>query len=114
LDSITIGGSNAHYLIIWVFFTLFVGIALAIDFGIIDKILHIFRIRNRSGNSNNTYQKREISSVLSAKPNSPQQEQRHVIKRAFVWTIIWISLAVVFAVIIYLTIGYENITLFLH
>jgi hypothetical protein len=60
LDSITIAGSNADYMIIWVFFTLFIGIALAIDFGIIGKVLHIFRIKNRSGNSdNNTYQKRE-------------------------------------------------------
>ncbi|MFL6394763.1 MAG: hypothetical protein ACJ708_08925 [Nitrososphaeraceae archaeon] len=60
MDSITIAGSNADYMIIWVFFTLFIGIALAIDFGIIGKVLHIFRIENRSGNSdNNTYQKRE-------------------------------------------------------
>ena len=95
----------------WVFFTLFVGIALAIDFGIIGKISYIFR-RNGSRNSinNNTYQQRETSSsVLSVEPKSPQQ---HVFKRAFVWTIIWISLAMIFAAIIYLAIGYEKTLLF--
>jgi hypothetical protein len=62
LDSIPIADSNADYLVIWVFFTLFVGLALAIDFGIIGKILHILRVKNRSGNrDNNTYQRRETS-----------------------------------------------------
>ena len=110
MDSIIVGDSNASYEIIWLFFTLFVGIALAIDFGIIGKIQYIFRIRNRSRNSiNNTYQQRETSSVLSVEPKSPQQ---HVFKRAFVWTIIWISLAMIFAAMIYLALGYEKTLLF--
>jgi tellurite resistance protein TerC len=54
-----------------VFFALFVGVALAIDFGIIGRILHIFRIKNRNGKSdNNTYQRREASSVLPTEPKS--------------------------------------------
>ena len=114
LDSIIVGGSNANYQIIWLFFTLFVGIALAIDFGIIGKISYIFRrngSRNNSiyNNNNNTYQQRETSSVLSVEPKSPQQ---HVFKRALVWTIIWISLAMIFAAIIYLALGYEKTLLF--
>jgi TerC family integral membrane protein len=118
LDSITITGSNADYLIIWVFFTLFVGIALAIDFSIIGKILHIFRIKNRSRNSDsNTYQKREISSVIPLEPESAQQkqepqQQEQTFKRALTWTIIWISLAAAFAAIIYLDMGYEKTLLF--
>jgi TerC family integral membrane protein len=110
LDSIIVGGSNANYQIIWLFFTLFVGIALAIDFGIIGKISYIFR-RNGSRNSinNNMYQQRETSSVLSVEPKSPQQ---HVFKRALVWTVIWISLAIIFAAIIYLVLGYEKTLLF--
>jgi tellurite resistance protein TerC len=114
LDPIIIASSNADYLITWVFFTLFIGIALAIDFGIISKIPHMFRTRNRSENNNNndSYQKTEISSVLSVKPKSLQQEQQQTFKRALVWTIIWISLAAVFAAIIYLAIGYEKTLLF--
>lgn len=111
MDSIIVGGSNANYEIIWLFFTLFVGIALAIDFGIIGKIQCIFRMRNGSRNSiNNTHQQRETSSVLSVEPKSPQQQ--YVFKRAFVWTIIWISLAMIFAAIIYLALGYEKTLLF--
>jgi tellurite resistance protein TerC len=102
----------------WVFFTLFVGIALAIDFGIIGKTLHIFRIKNRSRNSDsNTYQKREISSVIPLEPESAQQkqepqQQEQTFKRALTWTIIWISLAAAFAAIIYLDMGYEKTLLF--
>jgi tellurite resistance protein TerC len=111
LDSI-IASNNADYLIIWVFFTLLIGIGLAIDFGIIGKIRHMFRIRNTSENNNNgSNQKREISSVLSVK-KSPQQKRQQTVKRAFEWTIIWISLAAVFAAIIYMTLGYEETLLF--
>jgi tellurite resistance protein TerC len=111
LDSI-IASNNADYLIIWVFFTLLIGIGLAIDFGIIGKIQHMFRTRNTSENNNNgSNQKREISSVLSVK-KSPQQKRQQTVKRAFEWTIIWISLAAVFAAIIYLTLGYEETLLF--
>jgi tellurite resistance protein TerC len=111
LDSI-IASNNADYLIIWVFFTLLIGIGLAIDFGIIGKIRHMFRTRNTSENNNNgSNQKREISSVLSVK-KSPQQKRQQTVKRAFEWTIMWISLAAVFAAIIYLTLGYEETLLF--
>jgi tellurite resistance protein TerC len=111
LDSI-IASNNADYLIICVFFTLLIGIGLAIDFGIIGKIRHMFRIRNTSENNNNgSNQKREISSVLSVK-KSPQQKRQQTVKRAFEWTIIWISLAAVFAAIIYMTLGYEETLLF--
>ncbi|HYZ49645.1 MAG TPA: TerC/Alx family metal homeostasis membrane protein [Nitrososphaeraceae archaeon] len=111
MDSIPVADSNADYLVIWVFFTLFVGVALAIDFGIICKIQYIFRMRNGSRSSaNNTYQQRATSSVLSVEPKSPQQQQ--VLKRAFVWTIIWKSLAMIFAAIIYFALGYEKTLLF--
>ena len=111
MDSI-IASNNADYLIICVFFTLLIGIGLAIDFGIIGKIRHMFRIRNTSENNNNgSNQKREISSLLSVK-KSPQQKRQQTVKRAFEWTIIWISLAAVFAAIIYMTLGYEETLLF--
>jgi len=112
LDSIIVGGSNTNYQIIWLFFTLFIGIALALDFGIIGKISYIFRRNGSRNNSinNNAYQQRETSSVLSVEPKSSQQQ--HVFKRALIWTIIWISLAMIFAAIIYLALGYEKTLLF--
>jgi TerC family integral membrane protein len=120
LDSIIIAGSNADYMIIWVFFALFIGIALAIDFGMVGKILPIFRIKNRSTNSdNNTYQKRDILSVFPSEPKSAQQQKQELqqqyeqtFKRALTWTIVWISLAAAFAAIIYLVMGYEKTLLF--
>jgi tellurite resistance protein TerC len=123
VDSITIADSNEDYTIIWVFFALFIGIALAIDFGVIGKILHIFRIKNRSGNSDvddddNNSQKKEISSVLPPEPRSAQQkqelqqQQEQTFKRALIWTIVWISLAAAFAAIIYLAMDYEKTLLF--
>jgi len=109
-----VAGNNADYQIIWVFFTLLIGIGLAIDFGIIGKIRHMIRTRNTSENNNNndSNQKSEISLVLSVKPKSPQQKRQQTFKRAFVWTMIWISLAAVFAAVIYLTIGYQETLLF--
>jgi tellurite resistance protein TerC len=120
LDSITIEVTNANYQIIWVVFTLLVGIALAIDFGVFGKILHILRIRNKHVNKddNNTFKKREISSVLSTESELTQQNQKHELqqeqtfKRALKWTIIWISLAAVFAAVIYVAMGYEKTLLF--
>jgi tellurite resistance protein TerC len=118
LDSIPIADSNADYLVIWVFFTLFVGVALAIDFGIVGKILPIFMVKNRSRSSdNNTYQRTETSSVLPTEPKSAQQkqdlqQQEQAFKRALTWTIVWISLAAAFAAIIYLAMGYEKTLLF--
>ncbi|HJT47560.1 MAG TPA: TerC/Alx family metal homeostasis membrane protein [Nitrososphaeraceae archaeon] len=109
MDSIIVGGSNENYQIIWLSFILFVGIALAIDFGIICKIQYIFRMRNGSRSSaNNTYQQRATSSVLSVEPKFRQ----HVFKRSLIWTIIWISLAMIFAAIIYFALGYEKTLLF--
>ena len=67
-------------MVIWAFFTLFVGIALAIDLGIIGKILHILTVKSRSRNhDNNTSQKRKISSALPVGPKSDQQQQLFVI-----------------------------------
>jgi tellurite resistance protein TerC len=118
LDSIPVADSNADYLVIWLFFTLFVGVALAIDFGIVGKILPIFRVKNRNRSSdNNTYQRTETSSVLPKEPKSAQQkqdlqQQEQAFKRALTWTIVWISLAAAFAAIIYLAMGYEKTLLF--
>lgn len=122
MDSVTIADSNVD-MTIWVFFSLFIGIALAIDFGIIGKIVHIFnREKNKSRNSvgdDDTDQKRETSSVVPIEPKSAQQkhglreqQQEQTFKRALIWTIVWISLAAAFAAIIYLAMGYEKTLLF--
>jgi len=82
------------------------------------KVLHIFRKRIGTGygnmnNYNDSCQKKETSSISSVKPKLSQEHQeQQPFKRAFVWTIIWISLAAVFAIIIYFAFGYEKTFLF--
>lgn len=73
--------------VLWIVFSLFVGISLAIDLGVFSKL--------RS-------KKQEISSKDKAPP----------IKTALLWTIVWISLAGIFAGIIYFDMGNEKLTEF--
>jgi tellurite resistance protein TerC len=114
-------GSDINYQFMWIFFSIFVGTALAIDLGIVDKIQSFFNIKNRKIISeNNSYQKRnDLSTKFSnVGSDSPEQrewkpdQQQQSLKRALIWTIIWISLAAVFAAVIYLTMGYEKALLF--
>lgn len=115
-------GSDINYQFMWIFFSIFVGTALAIDFGIMNKIQSFFNIKNRKIISeNNSYQKRndlstKFSNVGSYSPEQREwkrdQQQQQSLKRALIWTIIWISLAAIFAAVIYLTMGYEKALLF--
>jgi tellurite resistance protein TerC len=70
----------------WIIFSLFVGVALAIDLGVFSKI--------RRGK------------------NSEQKESPPHFKTALAWTIVWISLAGIFAGIIYINMGSEKLTEF--
>src|SRR5215213_891792 len=76
--------------ILWLIFGLFVGIAMAIDLGAIGAL------RNRLG----------VKESLSTK-QSAEDKKKSTFKQALTWTIVWISLAVIFAGIIYLTAGFD-------
>lgn len=78
---------NDVYLL-WILFSLFVGISLAIDLGVFSKI--------RRGK----------------KQNSEQKESAPPFKTALAWTIVWISLAGVFAGMIYFYMGPEKMAEF--
>src|SRR5215475_13576300 len=90
ISSITIVNSSDPYLILWTVFGIMIGIALAIDFGLYSK----------------------IKSLIMRKQSSSQQQQQQPLKHALIWTIIWISLATLFAVIIFLTFGHDKALLF--
>lgn len=131
---------------LWILFSLFVGIALALDLGLLTKITSIMRVGSKrpeilhveenkekqEENKDNTdidsvdinSEKRSVVDELpldfipkqSTETNySDQDDSRKstTFKHALHWTIVWISLAIVFAGIIYYTQGYENALLFL-
>jgi tellurite resistance protein TerC len=77
--------------LLWVVFGLFVGIALAIDLGAIGAL------RKRFG-----------AKKTILKNQSSEDEKNSTFKQALTWTVVWISLAVIFAGIIYLTSGFDS------
>ena len=78
--------------ILWVIFGLFVGIAMAIDLGAIGAL------RNRLGTKES----------LSTKQSVEDKKKKSTFKQALTWTIVWISLAIIFAGIIYVTAGFDS------
>lgn len=73
--------------VLWIVFSLFVGISLAIDLGVFSKL-------------------------RPKKQEKPSQDKAPTIKTALLWTIVWISLAGIFAGIIYFNMGNEKLTEF--
>jgi tellurite resistance protein TerC len=78
--------------ILWVIFGLFVGIAMAIDLGAIGALS----------------KRRGTKESLSSTRQSTKVKKKSTFKQALTWTIVWISLAVVFAGIIYATAGFDS------
>jgi len=78
---------------LWMLFSLFIGVALAVDFGIIGKI------------------RRMIRTKCGRLPDAHMQAEFHRLQpftQAVIWTIVWISLAGIFAGIIFLSMGYDK------
>ncbi len=102
--------NNEFYL--WLFFVISISVVLAVDMGLFTKTRQLFNKASRregkakTGSSNieteSTHQSEEIQLT----------EERKQFKRTLVWTVVWISLAAVFAVIILFTMGYERTLLF--
>ena len=82
----------------------FVGIALSIDLGLFGKLKNII-IKQKEKNSihNNTQQ-----DILDSNHESFQKLQQQQTRDALKWTIVWISLAGIFAVIVFFNMGYEK------
>lgn len=71
---------------LWVLFGLFIGIALAIDLGLIGAIRKLAKRGRQTG----------------------AQHKQSVFRQGLVWTIVWISLAAIFAVIVFVQLGYDK------
>lgn len=85
--------------ILWIIFGLFVGIAMAIDLGVIGALR---RLHSRGISSSS-------SSVIVEKEKRGEKEKSDsTFKQALAWTIVWISIAAIFSGIIYATSGYDS------
>ena len=131
---------------LWILFSLFVGIALALDLGLLTKITSMIRFGSKQQSEiihkENKEEQKKVNKHKAVDSNLTNLEEAHVshkvsqdittkdssktkddyqdesqksntFKHALHWTIVWISLAIVFAGIIYFMQGYENALLFL-
>jgi tellurite resistance protein TerC len=73
----------------WVLFSIFVGVALAIDLGVIGKIKEM---RAKGSDQKAVLKEKKVRSTNDA----------------LAWTIVWISLGLIFAGIVYFSMGYEK------
>ena len=111
------------YPLMWTLFSLFIGIALAIDIGVLAKINQFIRKIDKRYNNKSNYRfsqdvklssSQSIPKELTAQRGGgeEEQEQRQIFKRALIWTILWISLAGIFAGIVFVTLGSDKALLF--
>ena len=114
MDALGIG-SNV-YSFVWLIFILFVGTALAVDIGVLDKAKKFINRKATKSSNNKSLSDQENNTIIPLnKESSVEQEQKQQLqtfRRALYWTILWISLAGIFAVIVYSTLGQEGALLF--
>ena len=91
---------GSYQSLFWIAFGLFVGTALAIDLGVIDSV--------RRRISSKKYPPDNNSQLLSL-----EEKNKKTFEHALRWTIIWISLACVFAGLIFVSMGSDKALLFL-
>jgi tellurite resistance protein TerC len=112
---------DESYPLMWTLFSLFIGIALAVDIGVLGKINQFIRKIDRRYNKSKyrLSQDLKLSSSQSVSKEltvqqgkEEQQEQRQIFRRALIWTILWISLAGIFAGIVFVTLGSDKALLF--
>jgi tellurite resistance protein TerC len=113
---------NNTYSLIWLIFILFVGTALAVDIGVIDKVKRSINKRvTKNSNKIKSLSQEEESEVIiplykdSSSLKQQQEQQQYTsatFRRALYWTILWISLAGIFAIIVHLVFGQDMALLF--
>lgn len=113
----SLGVGNNIYPLIWLIFALFIGIALAVDIGVLDKLKRFSnktanKVNNKDKNKGLSSQEDKSKAIIPSKDSSLKQQQQLTFRRALHWTILWISLAGVFAVIVYVALGQEKAVLF--
>ena len=95
---------SSNEFILWIVFSLFVGVAVAIDLGVISKLMG--RIRRKESSSFSISKKQQQGAEIDNA--NIKYSSTGKFNHALLWTITWISLAAIFAGIIYITIGYEK------
>ena len=112
---------NNTYSLIWLIFILFVGTALTVDIGVIDKVKRSINKRvTKNGNKTKSLSQGESEVIIplykdSSSLKQKQEQQQYIsatFRRALYWTILWISLAGIFAIIVYLVLGQDMALLF--
>jgi tellurite resistance protein TerC len=88
---------------LWILFSIFVGIALSIDLGLFGKLKNVI-IKQKEKNSIHN----ETPDILDSNHESLQKLQQQQTQDALKWTIVWISLAGIFTVIVFFNMGYEK------
>ena len=86
---------------LWVLFSIFVGIALSIDLGLFGKLKNILIKQKKDPIHHQT------QGILDSNHESSQKLQQQT-RNALKWTIVWISLAGLFAAIVFFNMGYEK------
>ena len=89
---------------LWILFGIFVGIALSIDLGLFGKFKNII-IKQKEKNTIHNHTQQDI---LDSNYESFQKLQQQQTRDALKWTIVWISLAGIFAGIVFFNMGYEK------
>ena len=87
---------------LWILFSIFVGIALSIDLGLFGKLKNII-VKQKKNPIHNHNQ-----DTLDSNHESLQKLQQQQTRDALKWSIVWISLAGIFAVIVFFNMGYEK------
>jgi tellurite resistance protein TerC len=87
---------------LWILFSIFVGIALSIDLGLFGKFKNIITKQKEKNPIHN-----HTPDILDSNHESSQKLQQQT-RDALKWTIVWISLAGIFAVIVFFNMGYEK------
>ena len=88
---------------LWILFSVFVGIALSIDLGVFGKLKNILSKQKEKNSIHNHNQ-----NILDSSHESLQKLQQQQTRNALWWTIVWISLAGIFAIIVYFNMGNEK------
>ena len=89
---------------LWILFSIFVGIALSIVLGLFGKLKNTLSKQKEKNSIRNHTQQDILDSSHESLQKLQQQQTRH----ALWWTIVWISLAGIFAIIVYFNMGNEK------
>jgi tellurite resistance protein TerC len=93
---------GSHDYLLWIIFSFLIGIALAFDAGIIHSLKRLLKLENKGWGRSDQRSARRLF-VVSSELQGPQP-----FRQALIWTSVWISLAGVFAVMIFLSMGYNK------